>query len=274
MDSMVDKYGQLVDMIHDVSLGKAVVALFNRENYLKILQSKTFSLPVKKGDPIKKGTGSFIALQKGEKVAQTIGAEMFGIEYYNVCYPISVNGEIVGGISVAQTTEILGLNEKLQDNVQILITSTEQISAAIENIAYSTQELAISSQSVANSSEEVQRKAEEMEKVVQYINNVANNTKLLGLNASIEAARAGDMGLGFGVVAQEIRSMAVSSASYAIEIQKIIAGIRGLIGNITSELGQFENNTHEVSGAIEEIGASIEVLTQNAVKLKAMAKKL
>lgn len=271
---MIENFEQIVDMIYDVSLGKAFVALYDREKFIIVKQGSTMRLPVKMGDNLKRGTGSYQSIETGEKVTQTIGAEIMGIEYYAVSYPLIVNGEVIGGIVCAETTEMLGLSEKLQDMSHVLVASMQQIAAAIENIASSAQELANGGQAVASSSHQVNEKAEQMAEVVQYIDSVAENTKLLGLNASIEAARAGDAGRGFGVVAQEIRTMAVSSASSAKDIRKIITGIRGLIENITIDLGKFSGSTQEVSAAIEEISASIEELTQNASQLAEMAKKL
>lgn len=271
---MLKHFEQIVNMIHDSNLGKAFVALFDNEKYILVKQGSTISLPLKNGDTFVQGSATYETVQKKEKVTRTVGAEVFGVEYYCVCYPIIVDNEIIGGIVVAETTEILGISEKLQDTSHILVSSLEQISAAIENIASSAQELADGGQSVSNSSQEVQNKAEEMEEVVQYIDSVASDTKLLGLNASIEAARAGETGRGFGVVAQEIRSMAVSSATSAKDIRKIIGGIRGLISKMSEELGKFGHSTQEVSASIQEISASIESLTENAIQLQEMSTKL
>lgn len=269
---MLKYFEQLVDMLHDVNLGKSTVGLFDREKFITIKQGTTIHMPSKAGDVLVQGAPSWETIHKGEKVARIV--QVHENEYYCVSYPIFVNGEVIGGLVVCSSTELLGLSDKLHDTAHILVSSMEQISAAIENIASSAQVLAEGGQSVSISSQEVQSKAEEMEEVVQYIDSVASDTKLLGLNAAIEAARAGESGRGFGVVAQEIRSMAVSSASSAKDIRKIIGGIRGLISNMTMELGKFGNNTQEVSASIEEISASIESLTQNAVHLQEMAKKL
>lgn len=271
---MLEHFEQLVDMMYDSNLGKATVALFDHEKYISVKQGSTISLPIKNGDAIVSGSAANETILKVEKVTRKIGAEVMGIEYYAISYPIIINGEVIGGIATTVSSELFGLSEKLQDTAQILVASMEQISAAIENIASSAQVLAQGGKSVADSSQEVHSKAEEMEEVVQYIDSVASDTKLLGLNASIEAARAGETGRGFGVVAQEIRSMAVSSATSAKDIRKIIGGIRGLILNMTEELGKFENNTQEVSASIEEISSSIESLTQNAIQLQEMAKNL
>lgn len=70
----------------------------------------------------------------------------------------------------------------------------EQIAATIENIAASAQVLATAGDSISQSSINVNSKAEETDKVIRYINSVATDTQLLGLNVSIEAARAGNAG--------------------------------------------------------------------------------
>lgn len=271
---MIENFEQMIDMLYDANLGKAFVALYDVNKFICVKQGSAMKLPIKNGDKLKQGTGSYKSMQTGKKVTQTIGAEVMGVEYYAVSYPLIINGELIGGIVCAVTTEMLGLSEKLQDMAHILLDSMHQISMAIENIAVSAQELANGGQQVAGSSSQVNSKAQEMEEVVQYIDSVAENTKLLGLNASIEAARAGDVGRGFGVVAQEIRKMAISSASSAKDIRKIITGIRSLIENMTADMGKFSGSTQEVSAAIQEIGASIEELTQSASQLDELAKKL
>lgn len=274
-DKMIKQYQQLLPMIHDALLSKATVALFNRERYIEVKNGSLISLPVQSGDAIKGGSSAYQVIQTGEKVVTEVGSEVLGVAYYAITYPIKdSNGEIIGGMAIAISAEMLHASQKLQDTAHELASSMEQISAAIETIAMSAQELATTGQNMAMSSQNIIQRAEEMEEVVEYIDSVARDTKLLGLNASIEAARAGEMGRGFGVVASEIRTMAVSSADSAKNIRKIIRGIHGLIEQMTTDLNKSSGNTQEVSAAIEEIGASIASLTQAAENLEEMAKKL
>ncbi|MDP4160364.1 MAG: methyl-accepting chemotaxis protein, partial [Bacillota bacterium] len=136
------------------------------------------------------------------------------------------------------------------------------------------QELADGGHALTLQSQEVNEKALQMEEVVEYINSVASDTKVLGLNASIEASRAGEVGRGFAVVASEIRAMAVSSATSAKDIRKIIGAIQGHVGRMTLELEKVGGNTQEVSAAVEEIGATIESLSKSAVELSDLAANL
>ncbi|HVJ50811.1 methyl-accepting chemotaxis protein [Desulfitobacterium sp.] len=269
---MIEYFEQIVDMLDEAYFGKAAVGLYDQEKFILTKQGSKIQIPHKPGDALVEGSATYRTVKEGKKVTQH--AELLGVKFYTVSYPIIINGEVIGGLVISVPEELMGLEEKLQDTSHLLVASMEQISAAIENIAASAQGLAEGGQLVSNSSQEVQGKAEAMEEVVQYIDSVASDTKLLGLNASIEAARAGETGRGFGVVAQEIRSMAVSSATSAKDIRKIIGGIRKDISKMTDELGKFGNNTQEVSASIEEISASIESLTQNAIQLQEMASKL
>lgn len=274
-NKMIEQYQQLLPMIHDALLGKATVALFNREHYIEVKNGSLISLPAQAGDTIKEGSSAYQVIQTGEHVATEVGPEVLGVAYYALTYPIkNSNGEIIGGMALAISAEMLHASQKLQDTAHELASSMEQISAAIETIAMSAQELSSAGQNMAMSSQNVIQRAEEMEEVVEYIDSVARDTKLLGLNASIEAARAGEMGRGFGVVASEIRTMAVSSADSAKNIRKIIRGIHGLIEEMTIDINKSSGNTQEVSASIQEIGASIESLTQTAENLEKMAQKL
>ncbi|KUO75212.1 MAG: hypothetical protein APF81_16315 [Desulfosporosinus sp. BRH_c37] len=256
--------------LKDILNEDVMTSVTNRTHFIGYFPGDKLKIDLEVGTEIPQNDPLAKTILINEIIAAIVPKEVYGFPFKGVTYPIrNLNGKVIGAVGYAKSLEN---SEKLQNTTHALVSSIEQISAAIENIAASAQGVADGGQSVSNSSQEVQSKAEEMEEVVQYIDSVASATKLLGLNASIEAARAGEIGRGFGVVAQEIRSMAVSSATSAKDIRKIIGGIRGLISKMTKELGRLGNSTQEVSASIQEISASIESLTQNAIQLQEMAK--
>ncbi len=81
--------------------------------------------------------------------------------------------------------------------------------------------------------------------IADQVNSISASTNLLSLNASIEAARAGDAGRGFSVVADEIRKLAEYSANQSNQIKEIIDGINGEIINITSNIQNEINEVNE-----------------------------
>ena len=271
---MIHDYMQMVDIIFDTDSGKTSVWLFDLEKFIYIRMGSVINLPLKVDQPLPTTTTSYECLQTGEKVQRMVGAEALGVAYTGVAYPIRENGVIIGGIATTGSTERENALKTLPSLSKNLSESLQQVAAAVENIAFSAQALSDAGIALSVQSGEVNEKALLMEEVVEYINSVASDTKVLGLNASIEAARAGEVGRGFAVVASEIRAMAISSATSAKDIRKIIGGIQGLVSKMTVELEKSGGHTQEVSAAIEEIGATIESLTVEALALAALSENI
>jgi twitching motility protein PilJ len=93
--------------------------------------------------------------------------------------------------------------------------------------------------------------------ITDFISEIASRTNLLALNASIEAARAGDAGRGFTVVADEVRNLAERASASAEEISKLIDDIQS---GISKTIKAMENGTYEVSEGARLVDAAGEVL--------------
>ncbi|GBF33880.1 methyl-accepting chemotaxis protein [Desulfocucumis palustris] len=99
--------------------------------------------------------------------------------------------------------------------------------------------------------------------IIETITSIADQTNLLALNAAIEAARAGEHGRGFAVVADEVRSLAEKSAQAAKEISAIVYEIRDDIDMAVNAMDAGSKEVNEGVGVVERAGRSLQQIVSN-----------
>ncbi|MGE5423002.1 MAG: methyl-accepting chemotaxis protein [Ignavibacteriales bacterium] len=212
------------------------------------------------------------AITQNKPITKKIPRQIFGIPVELSAYPLTLeDGSPMGTLAVVIDRN---LNEDIKDQVNNLSESIHQIAAAVEEVAASTTEVAVQQGKVATHVNEIADASREIEKISTFIKSVAEETKMLGLNAAIEAARAGDVGRGFGVVAEEIRRLSEQSKQTVAEIMKFTNKILEQI-SVSSGAAQMTVETVEQqAAATQEINASIEEISSLAEMLAGEVQKL
>ncbi|PMJ99200.1 methyl-accepting chemotaxis protein [Vibrio sp. 10N.261.55.A7] len=195
--------------------------------------------------------------------------------------------ELNNGIDtlVHNQSKVLGQTELLASATEEVSVTTQEVSNSLEFVAdiskSSTQaaedggtviKAAIDSledvnsilQSAAGHIQQLETASSKVDSVMEIINGIAEQTNLLALNAAIEAARAGEQGRGFAVVADEVRNLAVRTVDAVSEISGTIETMKKESAEVIQYIGQSESSIHAGQQKGHEAMEALNQITEKA----------
>ncbi|RMM41752.1 Histidine kinase, HAMP region: chemotaxis sensory transducer [Pseudomonas syringae pv. aptata] len=199
--------------------------------------------------------GSSIGLAKQSMNAQQAETEQVAT---------AINEMTASVADVAQNTEGAALaadeaNTASRNGLRIMHQAHSTIQALAEEVEVSAQKvqaLALHSQSIGG--------------VIQVISTIADQTNLLALNAAIEAARAGEQGRGFAVVADEVRTLASRTQASTEEIRGIIQQLQGATDAAVQQMQAGQQKAHACISAASDASGSLSSISQGVERIVEM----
>lgn len=270
-NKIIDAFNTLIPILPNFFKNEVVFTISNTERFLNLASSENIKLNAKTGDMLPKESAASVCMKAKEITSIIVPKETFGMELQAVGIPIKDKEQnIIGSIALGTRTfekDILEISKNLS-------ISMNQISQAANNVSDKVQKIVNINHHILKKSEKAKKQAEQSDDILNMIKGIANSTNLLGLNASIEAARAGQYGRGFGVVAKEIRKLSNSSKVSTGKINEILNSIRESINIISNNITDSNASFEEQSSQIEEIAATINELTLTTKTLKELSNNI
>ena len=164
--------------------------------------------------------------------------------------------------------------EEMEPNISSLRSGIAEISKNVEYAANQMRDVSLRQEEVTEAANNIENAVNASMEIISSIQSIANQTNLLSLNASIEAARAGDAGKGFAVVATEVQTLSNSTKETTEHISGILNNVNSSVKDILIKIRQISESINEESEEMATINATIEELHAAADEIAQMAETL
>lgn len=223
------------------------------------------------GSRVQSGSAQAEARETKKEVTRDVPSSVFGFALRAIAIPVFHEADFIGVVAAAVNLEA---QEKLHLSATSIASSAQEIGATTEDVAAGAETLSANLRTLQQDSTHVLKDIKSTDDILRFVNDIAENSNLLGLNAAIEAARAGEQGRGFAVVAEEIRKMAIHSKESVEKIKTIIQSISGSTASIVSAIENTSSLSEHQAAATEQIAIAAQKLAQAAADIDDIANAL
>lgn len=177
----------------------------------------------------------------------------------------SINSNIsLNGMQIAKVAESASIMKDLSVHTA---STTDQGREQVEALKSQMLDVDAGMVKIAVSMEALNRQSGQIVGMLSAINDIAEQTKLLSMNAAIEAARAGEQGRSFGVVSNEIRKLAVNSRTVTEHIGTILADIQSTCSSLTQQIETSQNSITASTVSVQTSRQLFEQIAENAYEV-------
>jgi len=253
-------------------LDDVAILVADRTRVRAVVPARTFALAAAEGYELRPGDGLYEAVREGHMRQVRLDASALGLPVVMKAVPIAgEGGEPVGAFCACVRVDA---EERLFGLATTLSSSVQQTSATLQEMAASMQVLATSLGDIARESRSVLTAVRDVRSISDEVREIADTSRILGLNASIEASRAGESGRGFAVIAREIRRLAEGAREQTDVIAQNTRRMVEMLEALNEAIERVDREAEAQRSAMEALASAMQEVSQVAVELVAFAERM
>jgi|GEM_PF-3011576 hypothetical protein len=266
---------RIIPVIRNFFLGEPALGCSDLETYQAYFPGLHMDHKIKVGDPVRAGGLSSRCIQAGAPVYENVGPEAFGFPYAGMAAPIcDAQGKVVGTFFLLESMEMVGRRDQFLQVSSTLNSSMDQAAEISKTVQGEADEIRSLSQTLVAVTDDTTKRVNQMTGVVQVIQDLSDRTNVLGINASIEAARAGHVGYGFKVIAEEIRKLSQETRGSVAQIQVQISEIQRRFEQLKDVSVGLEKETSLIQATSLTMEKMVEQVTGGSAQVADLAEGL
>lgn len=266
MNEVLQSYIEIVPVIKDAFGMDIMMSVTDGYEFLAYWRGDKMVADIHVGDKLSQNDPMWTSFTTGKKLEQICPADVYGFEFKAITIAIKDGSQIVGtmgiAISLENETYTREASEKLLEAVNSVQNEISQTKAFSDRIKES-------GAAINDSTERLMENVNEIQGFVKSIQAISGKTTILSLNASIEAARSGEVGKGFTVVANEMQRLAndikIASSHILDIIDRFTVDIESMKNNLDVQSECQESQLKLTETLVEQV-ENIETTTQNVIQ--------
>jgi len=260
----------VMPLLKDILQEDIGVAVTDTTTFLAYYPGDTINLNTKINTKLSIDEPLYKTIESGKGYTSITSKEIYGIPFKAITYPIkNEKGIVIGAIGLSRSMK---KQAEVEESSETLFASLQETNAKIEEIYMDSENIFKQIASMVDIVKRTEKQIQESFEVLNLIQGIASQTRLLGLNASIEAARADKYGRGFAVVASEMKKLAKSSGDSSKEVSKTLVEMKAYIKETIKSVEQVQIVAQGQLSAIKEVTQVLEGTVMSAEALHHLAK--
>lgn len=265
MENILELYLKFLPRLKELMNEDFYILVGDRTKVIQYIPCEKINLDFNEGYVFPEDDPVHEVMASNKQMIHIVPKEMFGFNFKVITSPIcNENGAVVGNIHIGKSLELQNMIEESAEN---LYATIEEANASIQEISTVFKDFSGTLSIVDDDTSTTEKKIMETSSIISSIQSISAQSNLLALNAAIEAARAGNAGKGFSVVADEMRKLSQESSESARKVTQTLTEIIQAVQNISTritavnEAANMQNSsTNEITIALDEITATSENL--------------